>query len=125
MRAIKKALVAVIIIFVGAIAVTLMATRSSNAPATAPVQKTAKELHNEGVQAAIYGCETVTRRASKLAVGEIVDEYELTGKTKPGHYRVGFDYRAQGTGLLMVANCEYMDAGNGNVALVSQISQLK
>lgn len=121
MRAIKL----LAIIFVGAIAVALMATRSGNAPATAPVQKTAKELHNEGVQASIAACEIVTRRASKLAVGEIVDEYELTGKTKPGHYRVGLDYRAKGTSVLMAANCEYEDAGNGKLALVSQISALK
>lgn len=125
MRAIKKALTAVIVIFAGAIAVTLMASRSTTAPVTAPVQKTAKELHNEGVQASIAACEIVTRHASKLAVGEITDEYELTGNTKPGHYRVGFNYRAQGAGVLMAANCEYEDAGNGKIALVRQISALK
>lgn len=119
MRAIK-----LLIIFVGAIGVTLLASRSTP-PSTAPVQKTARELHNESVQASIAACEIVTRRASKLAVGEITDEYELTGATKPGHYRVGFDYRTQGAGLLMASNCECADAGNGKLALVRQISALK
>lgn len=120
-----RALKLLAIIFAGAIGITLIAARSTTAPAAAPVQKTAAELHNESVQASIAGCETVTRHASKLAVGEITDEYELTGKTKPGHYRVGFDYRAQGSGVLMAANCEYEDAGNGKIALVRQISALK
>lgn len=110
------------IIFVAAIAVTLLASKSStNAPAAAAPA----DPHKAGVSASIAACEIVTRHVSKLAVGEIVDEYELTGKAKPGHYRVGFDYRTQGTGLLMASNCEYDDAGNGKIALVRQISALK
>lgn len=122
MRAIKLLL----IVFIASIGITLLASRSdTTASPTSPTQKTTHELHNESVQAAIAACEIVTRRTSKLAVGEITDEYELTGATKPGHYRVGFDYRAKGAGLLMAANCEYEDAGDGKLALVRQISAIK
>lgn len=50
-----RALKLLAIIFAGAIGITLIAARSTNAPAAAPVQKTAAELHNEGVQASIAG----------------------------------------------------------------------
>jgi hypothetical protein len=74
---------------------------------------------------AIYGCENWTKTNSKLAVGEIVSSYAITSrKLKPGHYMAGVDYRTSGIGLLMHAQCEYMEAGR-NVVLVSAEAGLR
>jgi hypothetical protein len=65
------------------------------------------------VDTALVGCERYVRARGKLAVAEITDRYEITGKKlEPGHVLVGLEYRTQGAGVLMRARCEYAQAGN-------------
>lgn len=79
------------------------------------------------VDTALDGCEAWTRSHSKLTVNEIVNSYRITGTRKvdfskadapivrvkipQGHIRVGLDYRAGASGLMMHSSCEYIDSG--------------
>jgi hypothetical protein len=68
---------------------------------------------------AVSLCEQWTRQSAKLGVGEIVKTYSVVGeKLPPGYYRVGLDWRAQGTGLLMQSVCEIKLADHGPRELV-------
>jgi hypothetical protein len=85
------------------------------------VHATATKL--EPVDRVLTVCEDWTRKNSKLSVGEIEREYELTGRTLPAdHHAVGIDYRSKGDGVLMHSRCEYV--GDGSL-LVKAESSLK
>lgn len=96
----------------------ISASRSTNTPAK-PLTRA------DSVAAAEYGCALWTRSHSTLSVAEVLGKYELSGKTQGGHYRVGLDYRAGASGILMHSRCEYQDLGNGKQLLVSAYSSLK
>lgn len=102
-----------------AVALVAFSIHADRHPET--VHATATKL--EPVDRALTVCEDWTRKNSKLAVGEIVKEYELTGRTLPAdHHAVAIDYRSTGAGVLMHSRCEYI--GDGSV-LVKAESSLK
>jgi hypothetical protein len=70
------------------------------------------------LRAAQQACETWTRANSKLPVAEIVNTFEESKRTpRAGHFYVGIDYRAKGSGLLMRSACEYAKQGGSFVLL--------
>jgi len=86
----------------------------------------APEVKLAPIDHALGLCEEWTQKNSKLAVGEFVKEYEITGVKLPSqHHQVGLDYRSKGDGLLMKATCEYVDDGTRPAFLVKAKSAPK
>jgi hypothetical protein len=74
------------------------------------------------VDVARYGCEQWTRSHSKLKVSEVLGTYQVQGKTPANHVKVGLDYRAGASGVMMHASCEYLDQGKSMVLLSAKAS---
>jgi hypothetical protein len=115
----KKLIAGFILLVAGMAVVSMYHGAAEHSPSHTPASTL------EPVDRALAACEDWTQKNSKLAVGEIVKEYELTGgKLHNGHHAVGIDYCSKGDGILMKSRCEYTTDGT-SIALVKAESSLK